>query len=259
MNNHATSRSTILIADDHQDILDFIAEVLGDSYIIVKANNGQEVLDYLSEHAVDLIVSDIMMPYIDGYELCTKLKEDITYSHIPFIMLTAKISLQSKIEGLKYGADAYIEKPFSPSFLQAQIDSLLRNRRHVREHYNKSPVAPLQSIALNKSDQAFLEKLNMLILKNISEPCLSVDMLADNMNMSRPTLYRKIKAVSDLSPNELINITRLKRAAELLLDGGYKIYEISTMVGFNWPSHFTRNFQKQFGVGPKEYVEVKVS
>ncbi|GGH08156.1 response regulator transcription factor [Sphingobacterium alkalisoli] len=255
MYNNDITRSTILVADDHQDILDFLAEDLGEHYDVVKANNGQEVLNLIADHHVDLIVSDIMMPYIDGYELCTRLKENISYSHIPFIMLTAKNNLQSKIEGLKYGADAYVEKPFSPSYLQAQIDSLLRNRRHMRQHYSQSPIVPLNSIALNKSDRTFLEKLNRLILDNISEHSLCVDMLADNMNMSRPTLYRKIKALSDLSPNELINITRLKKAAELLLEGELKIYEISTMVGFNSSSHFTRNFQKQFGVSPKEYAE----
>lgn len=258
MYNNVTTRFTILVADDHQDILDFLADDLGEHYDVVKANNGQEVLDFIVEQHVDLIVSDIMMPYVDGYELCTRLKENLSYSHIPFIMLTAKNNLQSKIEGLKYGADAYIEKPFSPSFLQAQIDSLLRNRQHVREHYSKSPLVPLNSIALNKADQAFLEKLNTLIIENISEQGLCVDMLADHMHMSRPTLYRKIKGISNLSPNELINITRLKRAADLLIEGELKIYEISTTVGFNSSSHFTRNFQKQFGVSPKEYADSKV-
>lgn len=248
-------KSTILVADDHQEILDFIADDLSDQYHILKASDGEQALQYLDGYAVDLIVSDIMMPGVDGYELCTRLKENIHFSHIPFIMLTAKTSLQSKIEGLEYGADAYIEKPFSPNFLQAQIASLLRNRQHVRAHYNHSPNTPLQSIALNKSDKVFLDKLNKLILDNITEQSLCVDLLADRMHMSRPTLYRKIKALSDLSPNELINITRLKKAAEYLHDGNYKVYEISSMIGFSSSSHFIRNFQKQFGISPKEWSE----
>ncbi|WP_028296070.1 response regulator transcription factor [Olivibacter sitiensis] len=249
-----SEKSTILLADDHQEILDFIADDLEEQYEIIQTSNGKEALDYLQVNDVDLIVSDVMMPVMDGYEFCTKIKEDIYFSHIPFIMLTAKNSLQSKIEGLEYGADAYIEKPFSPHFLQAQIASLLRNRKHVHEHYQNTPSAPLDSIAHNKSDQVFLKKLNRLILENISEPSLCVDMLAEHMYMSRPTLYRKIKVLSDLSPNELINVTRLKCAAQLLLEGEYRIYEIAHKLGFSTPSHFTRNFQKRFGMSPKEYV-----
>lgn len=248
-------KSTILVADDHQEILDFLADDLSDHYHVLKASDGEQALHYLDDHAVDLIVSDVMMPHIDGYELCTRLKENIHFSHIPFIMLTAKNSLQAKIEGLEYGADAYIEKPFSPNFLQAQIASLLRNRQHVRAHYNHSPNSPMQSMALNKSDQIFLDKLNKLILDNIAEQALCVDLLADRMNMSRSTLYRKIKALSDLSPNELINITRLKKAAAYLHEGTYKVYEISSMIGFSSSSHFIRNFQKQFGISPKEWSE----
>lgn len=255
MYNQDSTRSTILVADDHQDILDFLADDLGEYYDVLKASNGQEALDRLADRSVDLIVSDVMMPYLDGYELCNHLKKNNNYRHIPFIMLTAKNNLQSKIDGLNYGADAYIEKPFSPSFLQAQIDSLLRNRHIVRDHYSTIYNPETQNLAINKSDQAFLEKLNKLILVNIAEQGLCVDMLADHMNMSRPTLYRKIKSISDLSPNELINITRLKKAAQLLLENEFKIYEISALVGFNSSSHFTRNFQKYFGMCPKEYTE----
>ncbi len=255
MANENQLKPTILVADDHQEILDFIADDLSEYYYVLKAADGEQALSCLENHPVDLIVSDVMMPKIDGYELCTRLKENLHFSHIPFIMLTAKNSLQSKIEGLEYGADAYIEKPFSPTFLQAQITSLLRNRQHVRAHYNHSPSSHIQSSALNKSDRVFLEKLNLLILDNVTEQSLCVDLLADRMNMSRPTLYRKIKALSDLSPNELINVTRLKKAAEYLNDGQYKVYEISSLVGFSSSSHFIRNFQKQFGISPKEWSE----
>lgn len=254
MYEHDSNKPIILVADDHQEILDFIAEDLAEEYTIFKAMNGKEALDLLEDQAVDLIVSDIMMPFIDGYELCKTLKESFQYRHVPFIMLTAKNSLQSKIEGLEYGADAYIEKPFSPAFLQAQITSLLRNRQYMRNHYSSSPTTSLSSIALNKADQKFLEKLQSLILENIHDPNLCVDMLADRLCMSRPTLYRKIKALSDLTPNELINVSRLKRAADLLKEGEYKIYEISDIVGFSSSSHFTRSFHKQFGISPKQYL-----
>lgn len=255
MNNTLEKRSTVLIADDNQEILDLIADDLSENYEVIKVTNGQEAINCLQENRVDLILSDVMMPYVDGYELCARIKDSVNHCHIPVVLLTAKINLHYKIQGLNHGADAYIEKPFSLSYLQAQISSLLRNRHHVREHYSKSPETPLQSIAFNKADQAFLQKLNSLIMDNLSQEGLCVDMLAEHMHMSRPTLYRKIKAISNLSPNELINITRLKRATELLIDREFKIYEISALVGFNSSSHFTRNFQKQFGISPKEYAD----
>ncbi len=249
-----TEKSIVLLADDHEDILDFIADDLEGKYEVVKARNGQEALDYVYLHDVDLIVSDIMMPQLNGYEFCTKLKEDEKYCHIPFIMLTAKNSLQSKIEGLEYGADAYIEKPFSPNFLEAQISSLLRNRKHVKDHFQRMPSSPLDISGHNKSDQIFLKKLNKLILENMADPALCVDMLADRLYMSRPTLYRKIKVLSDLSPNELINLTRLNKATQLLVDGEHKVYEIADLLGFSTASHFSRNFQKHFGISPKDYA-----
>lgn len=257
MTNTTNNKPTILVADDHLEILNFISDDLSDEYHVVKATDGKKALEQLTHQDVDLIVSDVMMPGIDGFELCAQLKDNVQYKHIPFIILTAKNSLQSKIEGLEYGADAYIEKPFSPSFLQAQIASLLRNRRNVQAHYRETATVPLavEPTGFNKSDQDFLNKLNSFILKNINEQGLCVDFLADRMHMSRPTLYRKIKMLSDLSPNELINLTRLKKAAILLQEGNYKVYEISSMVGFSSSSHFIRNFQKQFGVSPKGWGE----
>ncbi len=256
MNPINQMEATILIADDHPDILDFIAEDLEDNYSVVKVSDGKEAFEYIRLHPVDLIVSDVMMPVMDGYQFCTAVKDNALYSHIPFIMLTAKNSLQSKIEGLEFGADAYIEKPFSPNFLQAQIASLLRNRKSIREYYNQlqSTSEEEESASHPKGDQQFLDRLNTLITENMSEQSLCVDMLAERMCMSRPTLYRKIKALSDLSPNELINITRLKKATQLLSDREYKVYEIANKLGFSTPSHFTRNFQKQFGISPKEFV-----
>lgn len=251
------SKPTIIIADDNEEILDFIAEDLQDIYTTIKATNGKEVLDLLTENAVHLIVSDIMMPEIDGYELCRLLKSNIEFSHIPIILLTAKNTLQSKIKGLEEGADAYIEKPFSPDHLQAQINSLLSNRNKVREFFASSPLSHINTMAYNKQDEAFLEKLNELIQENMVAPEFDVEGLANLMHMSRPTLYRKIKAISELTPNDLINITRLKRAAELLNQDTYKIYEVAYMVGYNSQTQFGRNFQKQFGMTPTEYVELQ--
>ncbi len=152
-----------------------------------------------------------MMPVMDGFELCRHIKTNVDHSHIPMILLTAKNTLQSKIEGLEQGADAYIEKPFSPEYLQAQIASLLINRNKIKDHFANSPLVHIKSMAYSKADEKFLEELNDAILHNLENPDLDVEQLARIVNMSRPTLYRKIKAVSNLTPNELINITRLKK------------------------------------------------
>src|SRR5690606_22089110 len=152
------------------------------------------------------------------------------------------------------GADAYLEKPFAMEHLRAQITNLLENRKTIRAFYASSPLAHLKSIALTNTDESFLKKLDDVIVGNISDPDLNVDTLAEAMNVSRSSLYRKIKEISDLSPNELINLIRLKKSAELLKTKDYKIYEIAEMVGYNSQTSFGRNFQKQFNMTPTEYM-----
>jgi len=206
----------ILLVDDNEEILEFLSTDLGDKYRIITALNGKDALEILNKETVHLVISDVMMPGIDGFQLCREIKTNIDYSHIPIILLTAKNTLQSKIEGLEHGADAYIEKPFSPEHLNVQIANLLINRNKIKEHFANSPLAHIKSMAYSKADEEFLEELNNVIYANIENADLDVEQLAKKMNMSRPTFYRKIKVVSDLTPNELINLARLKKAAELL-------------------------------------------
>lgn len=245
----------ILIVDDEEDILDFLEGILQHKYRIQKASNGKEAIEILDRESIHLIISDVMMPEIDGFELCRIIKSNVEYSHIPLILLTAKNSIQSKVEGLELGADAYIEKPFSKEHLIAQIHSLLANRNMIRTFFASTPLAHLKTIAHNKTDETFLNTLNNIIIDNIEDQDLDVEKLARLLNMSRITLYRKISAVSDLTPLELITITRLKKAAELLAQGNLKIYEIADMVGFSSQSHFARNFHKQFNMTPTEYMQ----
>lgn len=247
----------ILLVDDNEEILEFLERILSTKYTILKAEDGQEAIKILETEAVQLIISDVMMPVMDGFELCKIIKSNIEYSHIPVILLTAKNTIQSKVEGLELGADAYIEKPFSKEHLQAQIASLLNNRKMIREFFANSPLVHIKSMAHSKADERFLETLNDAICANIEDVDLDVEKLAKIMNMSRITLYRKIKAISVLTPIELINITRLKKAAELLAEGDHKIYEISYMVGFSSQSNFARNFLKQFNITPTEYMNSK--
>ncbi len=247
-------KTTVLLVEDNRDLLDFVAKDLMENYLVIKATNAEEALKLIQEESIQLIVSDVMMPGMDGFALCERVKTNLESSHIPVILLTSKTALNARIEGLEAGADAYIEKPFSMEYLKVQITNLIKNRRHIIAHFSSSPLAHIRSIAHSKTDETFIKKLDDVIYTNISDHDLSVETLAETMNMSRSTLYRKIRDLSNVSPNELINITRLKKAAELLKTGNYRIYEVSEMVGYNSATSFGRNFQKQFNMTPTEYM-----
>jgi len=248
---------TILLVDDNKEIVEFLSKDLRTEYVVFTARNGKEGLNIIETHSIQLIISDIKMPVMDGFEFCHQLKSSLNWSHIPIILLTAKNTLQSKIQGLEVGADAYIEKPFSPEHLKAQIKNLLGNRNKIKEYFATSPLAHMSSMAYSKADEDFLGRLNEFIFNNIENTNLDVDLLAKIMNMSRPTLYRKIKEISDLTPTELIGVARLKKAAELLISGDYKIFEVAMMAGFNSQSSFGKAFLKQFKVTPSEFQLLK--
>jgi DNA-binding response OmpR family regulator len=246
-------RDSILIIDDNEDILDFLSVVLGDMYKLHLAANGETAQAILDSEVVNLVISDIMMPGIDGFELCRRIKSNVEYCHIPIILLTSKNTYKAHIEGLEVGADAYIQKPFSSELLQVQIANLLKNRRKIKDHFASSPFDDVAVMAHSKTDEAFLKKLDEYIKENIKEPNIEIDMLAEHMFMSRTTFYRKIKSLSSLSPKELIDITRLKKAASLIAENDFSLHEISRMVGYSSQSLFSRNFQKYFKMTPLAY------
>jgi ligand-binding sensor domain-containing protein/signal transduction histidine kinase/DNA-binding response OmpR family regulator len=244
------AKPVIMIAEDNVEILNYLSRELSASYNIVKATDGQQAVSVMQAQNIHLVISDIMMPVMDGIELCRKMKNDVQFSHIPIILLTAKNSINSKIEGLEVGADAYIEKPFSMDHLTAQITNLISNRNFIKEYFARFPLTHIKGIAFSKADKDFLEQLNTIIYEKIADSDLDVDLLSSLMNMSRPTLYRKIKGISDMTPN----LSRLKRAAELLAENKYKINEVADMIGYSIPTNFSRDFQKQFGVSPSHYI-----
>ena len=246
-------RKVILLVEDNREFQQFMTEQLKKDYRIVRAGNGKEALDVLSSCAVDLVISDIMMPVMDGMTLCKEIKEDIRFSHIPVILLSAKMDLQVRLDGMKLGADEYIVKPYSSDYLKVRIENLMNNRNKVREVYQHSPESSVGDIAYSKADEEFLSKLVEKIHQHLSEDSLNVDSLAQMLNMSRATLYRKLRNVSELTPNEFIRLIRLKKAAELLKQREYRINEIVFIVGFNSVSYFAKCFYKQFGVLPKDY------
>ena len=250
-----SNKEQLLIVEDDEELLSFMVDKLAKKYAVHFARNGKEAIKVLEKEIINIVISDIMMPEMDGLELCQKMKDDINYSHIPVILLTAKTTIQNKIEGLDSGADAYIEKPFSLDFLYAQISNLLNNRRKIKETFANSPYVQTGSIALSKSDETFLNSMNAIILKNISDPGFHVEHLAKALCMSRSSLLRKIKGLSEFSPNDFIKIIRLKKAAEILQEGEYKINEVCFLVGFSSTSYFTKAFQKQFGILPKDFAK----
>ena len=243
----------ILVVEDNPEMLAFVVRQLSKDYVVLTASNGVEALKILDGDYVSLVISDVMMPVMDGFELCRKIKSDLNYSHIPVILLTAKTNLQSKIEGMELGADAYIEKPFSVEYLQVCASSLIQNREKLRKTFAQSPFVAATTIALTRADEEFIRSLDEVIQMNYTNPTFSMEDMAICLNMSRSNFYRKIKGVLDLSPNEYLRLQRLKKAAELLKAGKNKVNEICYMVGFGSPSYFSRCFQKQFGVLPKDF------
>ena len=194
-------KQTLLLVDDNEDILEFLSDELSEKYNLLTALNGKEALHILQEEVVHLVICDVMMPVMDGFAFCKIIKSDFEYSHVPVILLTAKNTLQAKITGLEQGADAYIEKPFAMAYLLAQVASLLANRNKIRDYFAHSPLVHIKSMAHSKSDECFLDKLNETICANLDQPDLDVEALAKMMNMSRPTLFRKIKSIADMTPN----------------------------------------------------------
>jgi YesN/AraC family two-component response regulator len=206
------------------------------------------------EQIPDLVVSDVVMPEMDGVQLCRKLKKDVLTSHIPVVLLTALSSVINQIEGLETGADDYISKPFNLKLFEIRIDNLLQSRKKLRERFGKEIEISAKDFTLNIHDQEFLDQAIKLVKEKISDTEFDVQHLSTDLLMSRMQLYRKIKALTNLTPNEFISTIRLKEAALLLKENKYSISEIAYQVGYTAPSYFSTCFGKQFGLTPKEYI-----
>ena len=246
----ASTTQTMLIVDDSEDMVSFLSSNFKENYQVITAGDGLEALDQLAKHEVNIIISDWMMPRMDGAEFCRRVRRDPTTSHIPFVMLTAKTDDDSKVQSMDVGADTYIEKPFSVEYLKACIRNMLDIRHRLMEKFSTQPLEPVTEIASNPTDNAFLQKMNQLIEDNLSNSELNVSFLAEQLNISRSGLFAKMKTLADVTPNEMIQIMRLKKAALLLKDGRYQVGEVGYMVGFSNPSYFSKCFQKQFGITP---------
>lgn len=245
----------ILIVEDNEDIRTMLTEQLGHFFFTDSAPNGAVAMEKLRDRQFDIVVTDIMMPVMDGMELCRQIKADQELSHMPVVFITAKNDLESKIKGLRLGAEAYIEKPFSLKYLRQMLLSLLDNRRRERESFSKKPFFKADNMKMNKADEEFMNKVIDTIHAHISEEDFNVEAMTDKLCMSRSNLLRKIKTIFNLSPSELIRLVKLKKAAELIKEGKYRIGEIGLMVGISSPSYFSKLFFKQFNVTPKDFAK----
>ena len=255
ISNLQSSTSTILIVDDNDDMVSFLASHFAQHYTVLTAADGIEALDLIVKNEVSIIVSDWMMPRMDGADFCRQIRRNPLTSHIPFLMLTAKADNKSKTEGMNVGADIYIEKPFSVEYLEACIANILQMRRLLMQKVSTQPFEDVAQMGTNPVDNEFLKKMSQIIEDNVANADLNVNFLADQLNISRSGLFAKIKTLADITPNEMIQLVRLKRAAQLLQEPGTSVSEVGYMVGFSSPSYFTKCFQKQFGMKPGDYVK----
>lgn len=246
-------RETILIVEDNVDIRRYLSEELSQSFCILEAGNGEEALSLLKEQEADLILTDVMMPVMDGLKLCKHIKQNLYTCHIPVIMLSAKTDLKEQLEGLQVGADDYIPKPFSITLVTTKIKNLFRTRYRAIEHYTNSLEIEPEKVALNPMDEELLKRAVEIVEKHLDNVEFSTDEFAREMFMSRSNLHLKMKALTGESTNEFIRKIRFNKACKLLKEERYTVSEISTMVGFNTPSYFATSFKKYFGCLPSEY------
>lgn len=248
------SEEVILVIDDNPDIREFISEHLEENYSVIQAANGKIGIEKAKKTIPDLIISDIMMPLIDGYELSSKLKIDPVTSHIPIIILTAKASQDDKITGLETGADDYLIKPFNSKELLIRVKNLISNRKQLRQKFSFSEKIEKEVSSKISLDEVFLQKVSTSILNNISKPDYAVEQLADEVSFSVSQLNRKLKALTDQTAGHYIRTIRLEKAGQLLRSKAASIKEIAYQVGFTEQSNFAKSFKKHFGLSPSEFI-----
>ncbi len=250
-----TTTRRILIVEDNPDMQSFLEGILGAKFRIITAGNGLEGLVIARQQAVDLIISDVMMPEMDGFTFCEKIKSDPATSHIPVIMLTAKTLDENKMEGYQKGADGYIVKPFNPRLLEVRAETLLKQREHLQEVYNRDFLLRPKEVHLTSFDETFLVKLAEMMEEYLEEPDFNVHKMCEMVNLSHMHFIRKVKQLTGKKPSDLLKTFRLKRAKDLLSQNKLTIAEVAYKVGYDVPSSLSRAFKKEFGVSPTEFVE----
>ena len=226
-----------------------------DRYITLTAGNGEEALAILKAQKVDIVLSDVMMPGIDGIKLCELIKKNMQTCHIPVILLSAKGSIEAQTAGIQIGADDYISKPFSMNLLKGKIRNILKSKQRLRYYYSNTIDIDTAKMTSNTLDEEFMSKAIQIVEENIDDESFTTDDLAEKLFISRSSLYLKMNSISGEPPANFIRRIRLNKACKLLLEGRYSISEISSKIGFSSPSYFSTSFKKYVGCLPSEYVK----
>jgi DNA-binding response OmpR family regulator len=245
---------TILVVEDNPEMRSFICSNLSLYYHVLEAQNGVEGYQIAKDEDLALIISDVMMPEMDGLEFCKKIKNNLYTSHIPVILLTAKGNVEDFVEGLEQGADDYIAKPFNTEILQAKVHTLIENRKVMRNKFSTLDDVTPSEITTSTLDQQFFKRVNEIVEKYYTDSAFDVDHFASEMFVSRSQLYKKMKAITNLSANDFINVYRLKKSKELLQNNNLQISEVAYATGFNDPKYFSRIFKKYYKCSPSEFL-----
>jgi signal transduction histidine kinase/ligand-binding sensor domain-containing protein/DNA-binding response OmpR family regulator len=257
-NAKAKTKYRILIIEDDQEINNYIKSELAPVYKIIQTYNGKDALNLTLKEKPDLIISDIMMPEMDGITLCRKIKSNVNVDYIPILLLTAKSTEEDLSEGLDTGADAYMIKPFNPEILKKTVANLLNNRERLKGKFQSQSEGKIEKINLKSADEMLMERVLKMINENIANPDLSVEMLSAGVGLSRVHLHRKLKELTNLSTRDFIRNIRLKQAGELLHAKKLSISDVAYAVGFSSLSHFSNSFREFYGVTPKEHLELRI-
>lgn len=243
-------RPQVLVVDDNDDIRNYISALLGQNYDVFTASDGKKGLDEAIKRVPDLIICDVMMPEMDGFEVCRRIKSETATSHIPILMLTARVLDDQRADGYECGADAYITKPFSSKVLVSRVKNLLSSRQLLKDLFSHSEGESSEEVKTTDADDKFISLFRAKVQEHLSDSSFSVETLGEEMNLSRVQLYRKVKALTGTTPVELIRIARLKRADRLIKDGGKTVSEVAYDVGFSTPSYFIKCYKEYFGHTP---------
>ena len=250
---------SLLVVDDHASIISLLDNILSDRYYVYTAHNGKKALEILEEERIDLVISDVIMPDMDGLELCEKIKENIHTSHIPVILLTAKGEIENRIEGLQVGADSYIPKPFHPEHLFIRVEKLIERMELIRTKFRNHGDEELTKLGIGERDDDFFSRIILCIQHHLSEPEFNADTIAEEIGMSKTSLYKKVKTITSLTPHGLIKQYRLKKAADLLRNSDLSVSEVIYETGFNSRSYFYKSFNEMYQCHPKDVERLKES
>lgn len=249
-----SNKKKILVVEDNEDLRGLIAESLSEEFQVMQACDGVVALKQIEEMDFDLIISDIMMPNKDGVSLCNDIKNDMNTSHIPVILLTAKTSLESKIEGVDSGADLYFEKPVDLTYLKLSIQNIFRNQQQLKEHYAKNYYADSNELSSNEQDSKFLKQFIAFIEANMDQSQMDVNLIAEKLAMSRSKLYTKVKSLTGKSVVEFVLNCRLRKAAKLIIEENMTMREVMMEIGIESQAYFTNSFKKVFGETPTSFA-----